>query len=306
MRRGGSSRLRGQADPPGEGASKDAPLRISSSYRRASTSGPALVFLGLNELGSRILNWLVDQGERVECVLTRREQLPLLRRLKPDLVVACGFRYLVPSRFLDIPPLGCINVHTSYLPFNRGTYTNAWSILESTPAGVSIHKMAPRVDSGPVLARRRVDVAFSDTGKTLFEKLQVAGFELFVEQWPSIRSGEWRPRPQETEHETYHSDRQFWDLMRIDLDQMVRGGDLINRLRALTFPPYDNAFVEVDGRRYYLRLDIREAAGNGVGSERSESLPTENAGPVGRHSHVSAESAPIADPPPPVPIGSPS
>ncbi|MBI2058316.1 MAG: formyl transferase [Nitrospirae bacterium] len=221
-------------------------------------SGPTLVFLGLNGLGSRILGWLAEQGEQIACVLTRREQLPLLRRLRPDLVVSCGFRFLVPPKYLEMPPLGCINVHTSYLPHNRGTYTNAWSILDNTPAGVSIHKMVRRVDSGPIFARRRVAVEFSDTGKSLYEKLEAAGFDLFREHWPLIRSGEGNPLDVSSGEGTYHRDQEFWELMRIDLDRTYRGADLINRLRALTFPPYDNAFVEVNGKRYYLRLEVYE------------------------------------------------
>jgi len=215
-----------------------------------------IVFLGLNGIGRRVYDWLVDNGEHVRCVLTSQRQLDLLEILRPDLVVSAGFRDIVPARYLEIPSYGCINLHKSLLPYNRGAQPNVWSIVEDTPAGVSMHYMDSGIDTGPVIAQRGVQVEFSDTGETLYRRLEEVQFELFRETWPSIRAGQVEPQPQSGSG-SLHYKRDFGELCRLDLDSMYRVGELINVLRATTFPPYRNAYVVKNGRRYYIEIAIR-------------------------------------------------
>jgi methionyl-tRNA formyltransferase len=114
------------------------------------------------------------------------------------------------------------------------------------------------IDTGPILAQQSVATDFSDTGKTLYDKLEEAQFELFTDFWPKFKAGQIVPRSQ-TDKGTYHRISDLKQLRRIEPEQTVKAGDLLNLLRAMTFPPFDNCHVEIEGKRYFLRLEITEA-----------------------------------------------
>lgn len=216
-----------------------------------------VVFLGINDAGMRVYEWLCDRDDVfVHSLLTTKEQLRVIREREPDYVVSCGYRHIVPEEILDIPSEGCLNLHSSYLPYNRGANPNVWSIVDDTPAGVTIHWMDSGIDTGDIIARERVSIEFSDTGKDLYERLEDAQVELFQEVWPEILSGELAELSQSEEAGTSHQASEFDELCQLDPDEEVRVKDFLNRLRALTYPPYDNAEIEIDGETYYVEIDI--------------------------------------------------
>ncbi len=180
-----------------------------------------------------------------------------IARLKPDLGLSLLFDFILRKPLLDVFPAGVINLHPGYLPFNRGQYPNVWSIVDRTPAGVTLHHIDEGVDTGDIIAQQRVDVNPSDTGETLYRKLERTGVELFKETWPLIRSGAAPRRPQ-TGDGTSHRTADVGGIDRIELDRTYTARALIDILRARTFPPYDGAYFEVDGRRYQLRVDVHE------------------------------------------------
>jgi methionyl-tRNA formyltransferase len=220
-----------------------------------------VIFLGINDLGERIYDFLVDRDDaEVLALLTEPEQLSLVQRVEPDLLLSAGFRHVVPTDVLDVPDRGAVNLHNSYLPYNRGANANVWSIVEDHPAGVSIHYMTPDLDSGPIIHRREVPVRPDDTGIDLYERLEDAQYEQFRSVWPSIRDGAPDAVEQDPASGTTHSKRDFVDLWELDPERRMRVDDLIDRLRALTFPPYKNAYFERDGERYYVEIDITPAS----------------------------------------------
>lgn len=214
-----------------------------------------ILFLGLNDIGRRVYDWLIAEGESILCLLTDPRQLRQVERLAPDLILCGGFRHIVPKGVLEIPSRGCINLHKAVLPHNRGANPNVWSILEPSPVGVTMHYMDEGIDTGPIIAQKEVEVAFEDTAGSLYGKLEEAQFELFVETWPQIRSGTIVPREQLGKG-TVHRKQDFRRLWKIDLEKECRVSETIDLLRALTFPPFNNAYVERDGRKYFLDLKI--------------------------------------------------
>lgn len=224
------------------------------------TDTTEIVFLGVNDAGMRVYEWLCDRdGVSVHSLLTTREQLRVVKEVAPEFVVSCGYRHIVPESVLSIPTEGCLNLHPAYLPYNRGANPNVWSIVDGTPAGVTLHYMDPSLDMGPIVARRRVNKTFADTGKDLYERLEDAQVDLFREVWPEIEAGTESVTEQDPATGTYHETAQFDDLCEIDPDTEATHKELLDRLRALTFPPYDNAYVEVDGDRYYVSVEIERA-----------------------------------------------
>jgi len=216
-----------------------------------------VVFLGTNNAGFDIYEWLCDrEGVTVAALLTEPDQLDFVREREPDLVVACGFEHIVPPEILAVPEAGCLNVHPGLLPETRGYNPNVWSIVEDRPAGVTIHYMSEAVDEGDIVATQTVDASFADTGRTLYERLEAACVELFIDTWPAIEAGEVDPSPQDDGEAGWHTKSEFDALCELDPEAEYTVRELLDRLRALTFPPFDNAYVDVDGERYYLELSI--------------------------------------------------
>jgi methionyl-tRNA formyltransferase len=112
------------------------------------------------------------------------------------------------------------------------------------------------IDTGDIIARKKVETSFNDTGKSLYQRLEQAQFELFTENWSKIESGDIDPISQE-EVGTYHEVQDFEELCELDSDSKYTVKDLLDRLRALTFPPFNNTLVEVDGEKYYIEVNIR-------------------------------------------------
>ena len=220
-----------------------------------------IVFLGVNDIGMRIYEWLCQRDSiKVTALLTESDQLDIVKQSVPDFVVSVGFDHLVPQEILEVPSEGAINLHPSYLPHNRGKSPNVWPIVEGTPAGVTLHSMDAEFDTGAIIAQQKVETDFSDTGRALHERLEEAQFDLFTNVWPEIESGGIEQSPQDTTTGRYHSKSDFTELCELDPDEELKVKTLLDRLRALTFPPFDNAYLDIDGERYYVDVEIRKAS----------------------------------------------
>jgi len=233
---------------------------MSDTQGSAEGDELTVVFLGLNDAGQRVYDYLCDRdGLFVHSLLTTPEQLQVVETVEPDYLVSCGYRHIVPEDVLEVPSEGCLNLHPALLPYNRGANPNVWSIVEGTPAGVTLHYMDPGIDTGAVVAQREVETDFADTGKDLYERLEDAQVALFREVWPGIEAGEATATPQDDGAGTYHTTDDFDALCELDPEETTTVKELLDRLRALTFQPYDNACVELDGERYYVEVNIERA-----------------------------------------------
>ncbi len=99
---------------------------------------------------------------------TELSEPSVLRRiaaLKPELGVSAFFGYILKQHLLDFLPRGCVNIHSSLLPYNRGGSPHVWGIVEGTPAGVTLHHIDPGIDTGDIIAQRPVPVEQADTGR---------------------------------------------------------------------------------------------------------------------------------------------
>lgn len=204
--------------------------------------------------------------------LRSSDTLDRLRAAGAEIGVAAYFGYILSEELLAIPMRGVVNVHPGLLPFNRGAFPNVWSILDRTPAGVTVHWMDRGVDTGPIIAQRPVTVEVVDTGETLYRKLESEARDLFRETWPAIRAGTSASREQ-PEGGTVHRSGDVNAVDRIDLDRRYMARDLIDLLRARTFPPHRGAYFEEGGRRIYLRLELEAEEVVEDGAERQAVEP---------------------------------
>lgn len=81
------------------------------------------------------------------------EALQIIRDSKFDLVVNARTRYIYKRPILELPPLGCINIHHGLLPNQRGLMCDLWALSEGQPAGFTIHKMNQNIDDGNILEK---------------------------------------------------------------------------------------------------------------------------------------------------------
>src|SRR6266542_352813 len=88
-----------------------------------------------------------------------------------ELGLSVLFGYRLPRAVIDLFPRGCFNLHPAYLPYNRGADPNVWSIVEGTPAGVTLHWMDDGIDTGDIVAQERVHIGPADTGRSLYLRL---------------------------------------------------------------------------------------------------------------------------------------
>jgi methionyl-tRNA formyltransferase len=112
----------------------------------------------------------------------------VLRDRGVECVVSFGYRHVLRDDAMEAVCGNAVNLHISMLPWNRGADPNLWSWLENTPRGVSLHWMAARVDEGPLIAQRSVDLDVDGTLRSSYDVLEQAICELFEDTWPSIAS----------------------------------------------------------------------------------------------------------------------
>ncbi len=179
-----------------------------------------------------------------------------IKALKPDLVILCGWAYILKQSFLSIPTKGVINMHPGFLPYNRGMNPNVWPIVEQTPAGATLHYVTPGVDDGSIIAREEIPIDPTDTGGSLYNKTLYILINLLKKNWNSIKQGSITPFEQEHEQKTFHYAKDLEKIDKVDLDKMYRARDLINIIRARTYEDRTYSYFEDKGERVYLSIHL--------------------------------------------------
>jgi methionyl-tRNA formyltransferase len=187
------------------------------------------------------------------------ESTQFIKDLMPDFIIGIHFPYIIKRAILEIPKKGCINLHPSFLPFNRGWHTPSWAILEKTPIGATLHFMSEGLDSGDVIHQRRLEIEPQDTANSLYQKLKELELKVFIEALPSLISSTFQRTPLNISNGTIHKREELFDgeIQRIDLDRSYKASDFIDKLRALTTSIWnESAYFEKNGKKYYLRIEI--------------------------------------------------
>ena len=193
----------------------------------------------------------VFDGSRLE----EPEVCRSLAALEARIGVSVLFGYILRAGVRELLPEGCVNLHPGYLPYNRGAYPNVWSIVERTPAGATLHHMDEGVDTGDIVAQQLVEVEPTDTGESLYRKLEEVCFEVFARTWPLLREGRAPRLPQKGEG-TFHRVRDTGAIDEIDLERSYRARDLLDILRARTFPPHEGAYFRLGAEKVHLKLHL--------------------------------------------------
>jgi len=214
-----------------------------------------IFFLGMNEAGEEVLEWLEQKEElNVREVIADKEGLAKIKQIRPELVVSSGYEYIVPKEVINIPEKGIVNLHPSYLPYNRGAHPYIWPLIDGSPAGVSVHFMNENLDEGPVIARKKVEKNPDDNAKTLRDRLMKEQVQLFKDSWDKVLKQECFEQDLEKGNAHYKSDLdQIADL---DLDREMSLREAIDLLRGLKFGERSLAYFEDEENAFSVDLSI--------------------------------------------------
>ncbi len=167
------------------------------------------------------------------------EWIDKIASMKPDILFSFYYRKMIGRAILDIPCLGAMNLHGSLLPFYRGRCPVNWVLVKGeAQTGVTLHFMVDKPDAGDIIGQKNVTIDFSDTARTLYDKLCVAAGQLLDDLLPAIKTGQIPHRPQDLSRGSYYGGRRPEDG-RIDWKQSA--SDIYNLIRAVT-DPYPGAF----------------------------------------------------------------
>jgi methionyl-tRNA formyltransferase len=173
-----------------------------------------------------------------------------------DLALLAWWPYIIKEPILSTPKVGLLNFHPSLLPYNRGKHYNFWNLVEDVPFGVTLHWVTAGVDAGDIAFQREIPKSWEDTGQTLYTKAQEAIVDLFRTNLERIVSGDIPRIPQDLSRGRLHFARELEPASELHLDRTYRGRDLLNLLRARTFPPHPGIWFTDNGEEYEVRVQI--------------------------------------------------
>lgn len=166
-----------------------------------------------------------------------------LQALQPELVVVAAYGRILPKEMLDVPPLGCINVHASLLPKYRGAAPINWAILNGEPVtGVTIMYMAAELDAGDIIRIAETPVDPDEDAQTLTARLALLGAEALTHAVAGLENGTAVRTPQDHTKQTYAP---MLDKTMSPLDFTKPARRLHNQVRGLI--PWPCATTDLNG-----------------------------------------------------------
>lgn len=184
-----------------------------------------------------------------------------------DLGVSYFYRHILRPEQFRAPRHGTVNYHIGALSAGtgHGAMPNVWALVERAPAGVTMHWIDEGVDTGPVIAQRRVPTLATDTGESLYRRLTAVCLDLFMETWGTferkLHDGTLESFPQPLPPPC--PVHRMADVAAID-DLEARFGpvarDVVDILRARTFTGHEAAWLrDGQGRKVYVRVQLEYA-----------------------------------------------
>ena len=173
------------------------------------------------------------------------EAAEILRQLAPDLAVVVAFGKILPKEVLEIPPLGCINVHGSLLPKYRGAAPIQRAVLDGEKeTGVTTQFLAEGIDTGDVILKESTPIGEEETSGELFDRLAGMGADLLIQTVSAIENGQVCAQAQQEDQATYahmlskEEARIDWTLPARQVHNLVRGMN-----------PWPSAYTFLRGKR---------------------------------------------------------
>ncbi len=244
---------------------------------------PAIVEALLREQGHRLVGLVTAAGPRsrrtdgylgvaqlarpdLDVIVSNRPArwAAMLAPLRPDLIICSGFNWVIPADVLALPPLGAINFHDALLPRYRGPNATGWALRNGDPQhGLTIHRMTPRLDDGPILAQGPVPLTDDDDGDTLWPRMAARAPDLLRGALARVAAGD--PGTPQPEEEATAAPRFEEDWRYLDWSRTARDLHLQARSWLGTRAAPRGAIGTIDGvRTRVLKTCLVDEAGTGA------------------------------------------
>lgn len=254
---------------------KNAELFFHFVYNKIGDNmeNPKIVFMGTPEFAVPILEMLIEEytvslvvtqpdkkvGRKQilspspikECALKNnislfqpvniKEDYQKILEVKPDIIITCAYGQIIPKILLEYPKKGCINVHASLLPKYRGGSPIHKAIINGEEVtGITIMYMDEGMDTGDMIAKRKIKIEETDNVGSLHEKLSILGKDLLKEILPSILNGTNKREKQPESLKSY-----AFNIKREEehLNFSQKGKEIINQIRGLNPWPTANFHI---------------------------------------------------------------
>lgn len=196
----------------------------------------------------QVKQFALENNIKVFSPIKIREDNEFLKELNPDIIITCAYGQIVPEEVLNLPRLGCINIHASLLPKYRGGAPIHRAIMNNEKiTGITLMYMDKGMDSGDIIVQETVEISFDDTIETLSNKLSLLGAKMIVQYLPNIISGTNNRIKQDI------NDVSFAKIITRDdeyIDFNDKAVNIYNKFRAL-FPSPLPYFI-LDGNEYKI------------------------------------------------------
>ncbi|MBC8332581.1 MAG: methionyl-tRNA formyltransferase [Anaerolineae bacterium] len=194
--------------------------------------------------------------------LSQPEAMNQLRAWNPNLIVVAAFGQILRPELLELPRYGCLNIHASLLPRWRGAAPiNAAILHGDAQTGITIMKMDPGLDTGPIISQSAIPIEADDTAGSLFNRMADLGAALFTETLPDYLDGKFPLQAQDESLATYAPMLKSQDGQ-LDFNQPAEA--LARRVRA--FNPWPGTFLIRNGQRIKIhRAHASDATSPGCG-----------------------------------------
>ncbi len=194
--------------------------------------------------------------------LSQPGEFEKLQALRPDVIVVVAYGQILKKNVLDLPRLGCVNIHSSLLPRWRGAAPIQWVILGGdAETGVTTMRIAEKLDAGDILLQVKTPIGPEDTAGTVHDRLAKLGAELILPTLEGLESGRLHGTPQDETKVTYAA-KLTKEMEKLNPGEPATSLD--RQVRALN--PWPGTSLWIDGnrlkvKRARLRKDIAGHAG---------------------------------------------
>lgn len=183
--------------------------------------------------------------------------LNLIKNINADYLISIHYPKIFKGSIFDYIRKDIINLHPSYLPYNRGWHPCSWSIIDNTPIGVTMHIVDKEIDTGEICFQKKIFVKPNYTADIIYNKLIYLEKELFKESIPFIIKGNLPRITQNNELSTFHKKKDLQKIREINLNE--ENIKLINKLKALTTNNINEAaYFIVNNKKYLININIFE------------------------------------------------
>lgn len=187
----------------GQGARRIADFLISEKPVK-------VLFLSNNKISFDLATWLKDIKKENVIIFNKKITVKIIERIKPDFLISYNYKYIIGEEILNLFPNGrAINLHISYLPWNKGSNPNFWSFIEKSPKGVTIHTINKGVDTGDILIQKKINFDLEkESLSSSYLKLHKLIKNLFKVNWIKIKNLKIKPVRQQ-KGGSVHTQKEF-------------------------------------------------------------------------------------------------